>query len=129
MREPDFSQLFHATESYRGGADGQEKTINLLRAMGSLLEDLLLMLAGTPGLIRNLDLSADLERMAQGLTVEWIAALPARLCRWNRECGAICCARSRWMRWRLGCRNVNATLQPIRVKKGNLDPCTGHLLK
>ena len=74
LREPDYSQLFHATESYRGGADGQEKTINLLRAMGSLLEDLLLMLAGTPDLIRNLDLSAELERTAQGLTVEWIAA-------------------------------------------------------
>jgi len=74
LREPDFSQLFHATESYRGGADGQQKTINLLRAIGSLLEDLLLMIAGTPGLIRNLDLSAELERMAQGLTVDWITA-------------------------------------------------------
>ena len=53
LREPDYSQLFHATETYRGGADGQEKTINLLRALGSLVEDLLLMVAGTPGLIRN----------------------------------------------------------------------------
>jgi len=33
LREPDYSQLFHATESYRAGADGQEKTINLLRAL------------------------------------------------------------------------------------------------
>jgi DNA polymerase III subunit delta' len=73
-REPDYSTLFRATETYRGGADGQEKTINLLRALGSLLEDLLLMVAGTPGLIRNLDLSVELERMAQGLTVDWIAA-------------------------------------------------------
>ena len=32
------------------------------------------MIAGTPTLIRNLDLSAELERMAQGLTVDWIAA-------------------------------------------------------
>ena len=74
LREPDYAQLFHTTETYRGGADGQEKTINLLRALGSLLEDLLLMVAGTPGLIRNLDLSAELERMAQGITVDWIAA-------------------------------------------------------
>jgi DNA polymerase-3 subunit delta' len=72
LREPDYSQLFHATESYRAGADGQEKTINLLRALGSLVEDLLLMVAGTPALIRNLDLDAELERMAQGLTVDWI---------------------------------------------------------
>ncbi len=56
--EPYYSQLFHATESYRAGADGQEKTINLLRALGSLLEDLLLVVAGTPRLIRNLDLES-----------------------------------------------------------------------
>jgi DNA polymerase-3 subunit delta' len=72
LREPDYSQLFHATESYRAGADGQEKTINLLRALGSLLEDLLLVVAGTPRLVRNLDLAAELERLAQGLTVDWI---------------------------------------------------------
>ncbi len=57
LREPDYSQLFHATETYRGGADGQEKTINLLRALGSLVEDLLLVVAGTPGLVRNVDMA------------------------------------------------------------------------
>ena len=72
LGEPDYSQLFRATESYRGGADGQEKTLNLLRAMGALLEDLLLVAAGTPGLVRNVDLAAELERMAQGVTVEWL---------------------------------------------------------
>jgi DNA polymerase III subunit delta' len=72
LREPDYSTLFHATESYRGGADGQEKTINLLRALGSLIEDLLLIVAGTPALIRNLDISAELTRLAEGLTVDWI---------------------------------------------------------
>ncbi len=46
LREPDYSALFHATESYRAGADGQEKTVNLLRALGSLVEDLLLIVAG-----------------------------------------------------------------------------------
>ena len=70
--EPDYSQLFHATETYRAGADGQQKTINLLRALGSLIEDLLLIVAGTPSLIRNLDLAAELDRLAQGLSVEWI---------------------------------------------------------
>ena len=72
LREPDYTLLFHATESYRAGADGQEKTINLLRALGSLVEDLLLVVAGSPGLIRNLDLTADIEHLAQGLTVDWI---------------------------------------------------------
>ena len=72
LRDPDYSALFHATETYRAGADGQEKTVNLLRALGSLVEDLLLIVAGTPGLIRNLDLDSDLQRLAQGLSVEWI---------------------------------------------------------
>jgi DNA polymerase-3 subunit delta' len=72
LHEPDYSTLFRATESYRAGADGQEKTVNLLRALGSLFEDLLLIVAGTPQLIRNLDLEPELSRMAQGLTVEWI---------------------------------------------------------
>ncbi len=72
LREPDYSALFHATESYRAGADGQEKTVNLLRALGSLVEDLLLLVAGTPTLIRNVDLAAELPRLAEGLTVEWI---------------------------------------------------------
>jgi DNA polymerase-3 subunit delta' len=74
LREPDYSQLFRATEAYRAGADGQEKTIQLLRALGSLLEDLLLVVAGTPALIRNLDLAAELAALAQGLTVDWIDA-------------------------------------------------------
>jgi DNA polymerase-3 subunit delta' len=72
LREPDYSALFHATESYRAGADGQEKTLNLLRALSSLTEDLLLIVAGTPGLIRNVDLTAELVRLAEGLTVDWI---------------------------------------------------------
>jgi DNA polymerase III subunit delta' len=72
LKEPDYSQLFRTTETYRAGADGQEKTLNLLRALGSLLEDLLLTVAGTPGLIRNIDLETELAVLAQGLTVDWI---------------------------------------------------------
>ena len=79
LREPEYSALFHATESYRAGADGQEKTINLLRATGSLLEDLLLIAAGTPRLIRNIDLASELGSLAQGLSaqggsLDWIDA-------------------------------------------------------
>jgi DNA polymerase-3 subunit delta' len=77
--EPDYSQLFRVTETYRAGAEGQEKTINLLRAFGSLLEDLLLILAGTPALIRNLDLVSDLAVFAEGLTVDWIDAVARAL--------------------------------------------------
>jgi DNA polymerase-3 subunit delta' len=74
LSDPDYSSLFRATEAYRAGADGQQKTQALLRALGSLLEDLLLILAGTPQLVRNLDLQNELGRMAQGLSVEWIEA-------------------------------------------------------
>ena len=72
LGEPDYTQLFHSTESYRAGADGQEKSLNLLRALSSLIEDLLLVVAGTPHLVRNLDLATELDRLAQGLTVDWI---------------------------------------------------------
>ena len=72
LREPDFTQLFQATDKYRAGADGKEKTINLLRALGSLLEDLLLIVAGTPSLIRNLDIEAELIGLAQSVSVDWI---------------------------------------------------------
>ena len=72
LKEPDYSQLFRATETYRAGADGQEKTVSLLRALGSLIEDLLLVVAGTPALVRNVDMSAELERLAQGLTIDWV---------------------------------------------------------
>jgi DNA polymerase-3 subunit delta' len=70
--EPDYSQLFRATETYRAGAEGQQKTVNLLRALGSLLEDLLLLVAGTPALIRNIDLAAELAAVAQAASIEWI---------------------------------------------------------
>ncbi len=72
LDEPDYSQLFRVTETYRGGAEGQQKTLNLLRALGSLLEDLLLVVAGTPALARNIDLETELVRIAQGVTVDWL---------------------------------------------------------
>jgi DNA polymerase-3 subunit delta' len=72
LREPDYSLLFRATETYRAGAEGQEKTVTLLRALGSLVEDLLLVVAGAPQYIRNIDLTGELARLAEGLTVDWI---------------------------------------------------------
>ncbi len=72
LQDPDYSRLFQATERYRAGADGQEKTVNLLRALGRLLEDLLLVVAGTPHLVRNVDIGPELERLSSGLTADWI---------------------------------------------------------
>jgi DNA polymerase III subunit delta' len=71
-REPDFSALFRMTEAYRAGAEGQQKTASLIRACGSLLEDLLLIHSGAGQLIRNIDLEKELAATAERVTVEWI---------------------------------------------------------
>ncbi len=42
---------------------GQVKTSALLRTLGLLLEDLLLLLAGTPELVRNVDIRSELEAL------------------------------------------------------------------
>ena len=68
----DHSALFRMTETYRAGAEGQQKTTALLRALSLLLEDLLLLTAGTPELIRNTDLRPELDRLAESLTFRWI---------------------------------------------------------
>jgi DNA polymerase III subunit delta' len=70
--EPDHTALFKMTESYRAGSDGQQKTSALLRSLALLLEDLLLLGAGTPELVRNTDLRAELERLGAVLSFAWI---------------------------------------------------------
>ena len=70
--EPDHTALFKMTETYRAGAEGQAKTTALLRALALLLEDLLLLSAGTPELVRNIDLRPELERLSETLTFPWI---------------------------------------------------------
>ena len=72
LRDPDFSTLFRATETYKGGADGQEKTLNLLRAANKLIEDLLMLVAGSPQLMRNQDIAPELTQLASGLNLDWI---------------------------------------------------------
>jgi len=70
--EPDHTALFKMTETYRAGAEGQQKTAALLRTLSLILEDLLLLQAGTPELLRNTDLRPELERLSQALTFQWI---------------------------------------------------------
>ena len=70
--ESDHTALFKMTETYRAGAEGQQKTSNLLRTLSLLLEDLLLLGAGTPELVRNTDLRPELDRLNSILTFEWI---------------------------------------------------------
>ncbi len=70
--EPDHTALFKMTETYRAGADGQIKTNALLRALGILLEDILLLQANTPDLVRNVDIRPELEKMASVLSFAWL---------------------------------------------------------
>lgn len=71
-RDQDFSTLFRMTESYRAGAEGQQKTASLIRALNSLLEDVLLLHSGAPQLIRNIDLEKDLAATVGQVSVDWI---------------------------------------------------------
>ena len=72
IQDPDHTALFKMTETYRAGADGQIKTTALLRGISLLLEDLLLLLSGTPERVRNVDLRAELEKMSQTVSFQWI---------------------------------------------------------
>ena len=68
----DHSTLFKMTETYRAGADGQTKTVALLRALASLLEDVLLLQSGAGQRVRNTDKRAELQRLADTISFEWI---------------------------------------------------------
>jgi DNA polymerase III subunit delta' len=70
--EPDHTALFKMTETYRAGPEGQQKTSALLRTLSLLLEDILLLGAGTPELLRNTDLRPELDRLNSSLSFEWI---------------------------------------------------------
>jgi DNA polymerase-3 subunit delta' len=75
----DHTELFKVTEGYRAGAEGKEKTDQLIRAAYSLLEDLLYLLSGTPKLVRNTDLTSELNKLATGIDVEWIQRASQKL--------------------------------------------------
>jgi len=72
IADPDHSTLFKMTETYRAGADGQTKTTALIRTIGLLLEDMLLLQAGTPELVRNVDIRPELERLTAAVSFAWI---------------------------------------------------------
>ncbi len=75
----EHSELFRATETYRAGAEGKEKTERFIGAMYSLLEDMLLIKGGTPELIRNIDIEKELQRLAASCDLGWIAVASDRL--------------------------------------------------
>src|SRR5579872_418289 len=75
----EHSDLFKVTESYRPGAEGREKTEQLIRTLYSLLRDLTFIDSGAPQLIRNTDIAAELQRLAESADFDWITAASDRL--------------------------------------------------
>jgi DNA polymerase-3 subunit delta' len=79
VKSDDHSPLFRMTETYRAGAEGKDKTDQLLRASYSVLEDLLFLKEGSPRLVRNSDIVPELNRLASEVSFEWITNAAARL--------------------------------------------------
>lgn len=75
----EHSQLFKITETYRAGAEGREKTEQLLRTLYSLLRDLMMINSGSPALVRNTDIQGQLLKMAEAADFDTIAELSNRL--------------------------------------------------
>jgi DNA polymerase III subunit delta' len=73
VRAADHSELFRATETYRGGADGKDKTDQLVAAIYSVLQDLMALSSGAPELVRNTDIAAELKTLASAVDFAWIA--------------------------------------------------------
>jgi DNA polymerase III subunit delta' len=75
----DHSPLFRATEAYRAGAEGKEKTDALIHALYSLLEDLLFVMEDAADLIRNTDIAGELKKLASQADFDWISVASQRL--------------------------------------------------
>jgi DNA polymerase-3 subunit delta' len=75
----EHTALFKITETYRAGAEGREKTEQLLRTLYSLLRDLMFLGSGAPGLVHNTDIQTQLAKLAEAADFEWIAAASDRL--------------------------------------------------
>lgn len=68
----DHSTLFRMTETYRAGAEGKDKTDQLIRAVYSILEDVVFIKGETPELVRNTDIQSELAKLAGLVTFDWI---------------------------------------------------------
>ncbi|MGA7906032.1 MAG: DNA polymerase III subunit delta' [Candidatus Sulfotelmatobacter sp.] len=75
----EHSELFKVTESYRPGAEGRQKTEELIRTLYSLLRDLMFLGSGTPDLVRNTDIVAELRKLSDSADHDWIDFASDRL--------------------------------------------------
>ncbi len=79
LRSGDHSELFKTTETYRPGAEGREKTEQLLRTLYSLLQDLMFLNSGTANLVRNTDIQGELKKLSEAADFAWIANASDRI--------------------------------------------------
>jgi DNA polymerase-3 subunit delta' len=79
VQSEDHTALFKITETYRAGAEGKEKTDQLIRAVYSLLEDLLFIRSDSEELVRNTDLLPELKKLAAQVEFDWIARASQKL--------------------------------------------------
>jgi DNA polymerase III subunit delta' len=79
VRAEDHTALFRTTETYRAGAEGREKTDQLLRTLYAVLEDVLLLKSGTPELVRNRDILGELQGLAAAVDFAWILTAAQRI--------------------------------------------------
>jgi len=75
----DHEALFRATETYRAGGDGKIRTDALFDALHLLLEDLLYIQSNRGDKIRNCDILDELQRLAESVDFDWIAAASERI--------------------------------------------------
>jgi DNA polymerase III subunit delta' len=75
----EHSQLFKITETYRAGAEGRDKTEQLIRTLYSLMRDLMLIQSNLPGLVQNADIQSQLLKMAEATDFDHISGLSDRL--------------------------------------------------
>jgi DNA polymerase-3 subunit delta' len=73
LRASDHSELFKITETYRAGAEGRDKTEKLLRAIYSLLQDLMFVISGSPELVCNTDIQSELNTLAASVDFAWLS--------------------------------------------------------
>jgi len=78
-RSAEHSDLFRTTETYRAGAEGKDKTDQLISAVYGLLKDMMALNSGAPELARNTDILAELKSLAAAVDFQWIARATQQL--------------------------------------------------
>jgi DNA polymerase III subunit delta' len=75
----EHSQLFKITETYRAGAEGRDKTEQLIRTLYSLIRDILLIHSGSAAMIHNTDIQSQLIKLSEATDFNRISGLSDRL--------------------------------------------------